>query len=137
MYYTCTCLLTAVYALLYAYCSYTVSCVFPCSSYLHAEWATFEKLLHGDRRFDGKVKRYKAKQASLGIFSNVDEEPFNPEYTEVDRLLDVATQTEQNEEVLTYAFAMVFQLALYYCSRLLFTTWSSGNPSLTKMLPGN
>ena len=69
------------------------------SSYLHAEWATFDKLLKGDRRFDGKVKRYKAKQASLGIFSNVDEEAFNPEYTEVDRALDVATQTESNGEV--------------------------------------
>ena len=71
----------------------------PSSSYLHAEWATFDKLLHGDRRFDGKVKRYKAKQASLGIFSNVEDEPFNPEYTEVDRALDVATQTEPNGEV--------------------------------------
>ena len=55
--------------------------------------------MQGDRRFDGKVKRYKAKQASLGIFSNVDDEPFNPEYTEVDRALDVATQTESNGEV--------------------------------------
>ena len=45
------------------------------------------------------MKRYKAKQASLGIFSNVDEESFNPEYTEVDRALDVATQTESNGEV--------------------------------------
>ena len=45
------------------------------------------------------MKRYKAKQASLGIFSNVDDEPFNPEYTEVDRALDVATQTEPNGEV--------------------------------------
>lgn len=41
------------------------------SSYLHAEWASLTKLLEGDKRFDGKVKRYKAKQESLGIFANV------------------------------------------------------------------
>ena len=74
------------------------------SSYLHAEWVTFDRLLQGDPRFDGKVKRYKAKQASLGIFSNVDDEPFNPEYTVVDRALDVATQAEPNGEVGTYMY---------------------------------
>ena len=44
---------------------------YTCSSYIHAEWATFDKLLRGDKRFDGKVKRYKQKQAQLGIFANV------------------------------------------------------------------
>ncbi len=42
-----------------------------CSSYLHAEWASFDKILRGDKRFDGKVKRYRAKQSSMGIFANV------------------------------------------------------------------
>ena len=83
------------------------------SSYLHAEWVTFDKLLQGDPRFDGKVKRYKAKQASLGIFSNVDDEPFNPEYTVVDRALDVATQAEANGEVGTY---MYMYIVLLYCT---------------------
>ena len=45
------------------------------------------------------MKRYKAKQKSLGVFANVDDEPFNPEYTLVDRVLDVATQEEPNGEV--------------------------------------
>ena len=63
------------------------------------EWASFEKLLAGDKRFDGKVKRFKQKQASMGIFANVDDEPFNPEYTVVDRILDVASQKEPNGEV--------------------------------------
>ena len=44
---------------------------YTCSSYIHAEWATFDKLLRGDKRFDGKVKHYKQKQAQLGIFANV------------------------------------------------------------------
>ncbi len=60
-------------------------------SYLHAKWATFDKLLSGDKRFEGKVKRYKAKQASLGVLAE-DEDPFNPEFTVVDRVLDKATQ---------------------------------------------
>ena len=60
-------------------------------SYLHAKWATFEKVLRGDKRFDGKVKRYRSKRASLGVFE-ADEEPFNPDYTVVDRVLDKAVQ---------------------------------------------
>ena len=71
----------------------------PCSSYLHTEWASYKKLLVGDKRFDGKHKRFKHKQESQGIFANVDDEPFNPEYTVVDRILDVASQKEPNGEV--------------------------------------
>ena len=37
----------------------------------------------------------------------MDEEPFNPEYTEVDRALDVATQTEPNGEVPIDAFVYI------------------------------
>ena len=41
------------------------------SSYLHTEWATFSKLQAGDKRFESKMKRYKAKQEQLGVFANV------------------------------------------------------------------
>ena len=41
------------------------------SSYLHVRWATTDKLIEGDKRIEGKVKRYKAKQESMGIFVNV------------------------------------------------------------------
>ena len=61
-------------------------------SYLHAEWGTFEKLLAGDKRFDGKAKRFKTKQATA--LASVDDELFNPEYTMADRVLDVATQVK-------------------------------------------
>ena len=71
-------------------------------SYLHSKWATFEKILSGDKRFDGKVKRFKQKQAAQGIFANLDDEPFNPEYTMVERILDVASQTEPSGEVVTH-----------------------------------
>ena len=41
------------------------------SSYIHVEWSSYDRLLRGDKRFEGKVKRYKHKQAQLGIFANV------------------------------------------------------------------
>ena len=42
-----------------------------CSSYIHAEWNTYFKLLKGDKRFDQKLKRYKAKLEQLGPFAYV------------------------------------------------------------------
>ena len=72
-------------------------------SYLHAKWATYDKILTGDKRFDGKVKRYRAKKASLGVFADIDDEPFNPEYTVVDRVLDKATQVHSYTCTCMYA----------------------------------
>uniref|UniRef100_A0A0A9YRD7 Chromodomain-helicase-DNA-binding protein 6 n=1 Tax=Lygus hesperus TaxID=30085 RepID=A0A0A9YRD7_LYGHE len=66
-------------------------------SYLHCEWRTEEELLKGDRRIPAKLKRFKQKQASqTNIFENLEEEPFNPDYVEVERVLDVAEQTDPN-----------------------------------------
>ena len=45
----------------------------------------------------------------------MDEEPFNPEYTEVDRALDVATQTEPNGEVYTYRCIHVYTCNFGLC----------------------
>jgi chromodomain-helicase-DNA-binding protein 7 len=71
-------------------------------SYLHVEWGTFQKLIKGDKRFDQKLKRYKQKQEQLGPFADVDDEPFNPDYTVAERVLDMATQEEPNGEVVTH-----------------------------------
>lgn len=66
-------------------------------SYLHCEWATAEKLARGDKRIHMKIKRYRAKQQnSMAFFSELDEEPFNPDYVEVDRVLDMSTGVDQN-----------------------------------------
>lgn len=66
-------------------------------SYLHCEWATAEKLARGDKRIHMKIKRYKVKQQnSMAFFSELDEEPFNPDYVEVDRVLDMSTGLDQN-----------------------------------------
>uniref|UniRef100_A0A673JVN0 Chromodomain-helicase-DNA-binding protein 9-like n=1 Tax=Sinocyclocheilus rhinocerous TaxID=307959 RepID=A0A673JVN0_9TELE len=59
-----------------------------CSSYLHCEWAT-EQHLEKDKRIQQKIKRFKIKQAQKAHFF-ADEEPFNPDYVEVDRVLEVS-----------------------------------------------
>jgi SNF2 family DNA or RNA helicase len=71
-------------------------------SYLHVEWATSDKLTKGDKRFEGKAKRYKSKLKTLGLFANVDDEPFNPDFTVADRILDIATHVETNGEKVTH-----------------------------------
>ncbi|XP_022820443.1 chromodomain-helicase-DNA-binding protein 7 isoform X2 [Spodoptera litura] len=60
-------------------------------SYLHCEWKTEEELYKGDKRIFSKIKRFKQKQAQqMNIFELLDEEPFNPDYVEVERILDMS-----------------------------------------------
>ncbi|OWR44909.1 hypothetical protein KGM_214202 [Danaus plexippus plexippus] len=60
-------------------------------SYLHCEWKTEEELYKGDKRIFSKIKRFKQKQAQqLNIFDLLDDEPFNPDYVEVERILDMS-----------------------------------------------
>lgn len=59
-------------------------------SYLHCEWAT-EQQLEKDKRIQQKIKRFKMKQAQRALFfADMEEEPFNPDYVEVDRVLEVS-----------------------------------------------
>ncbi|KAM9483665.1 chromodomain-helicase-DNA-binding protein 6 isoform 2-T2 [Clarias gariepinus] len=73
-------------------------------SYLHCKWATLEEL-EKDPRIHQKIKRFRNKQAQMKhIFSELDEDLFNPDYVEVDRVLEIAitTDTETGEEVTHY-----------------------------------
>ncbi|XP_026860783.2 chromodomain-helicase-DNA-binding protein 6 isoform X1 [Electrophorus electricus] len=73
-------------------------------SYLHCKWASLEEL-EKDPRIHQKIKRFRNKQAQMKhIFTEPDEDLFNPDYTEVDRVLEVAitTDTETGEEVTHY-----------------------------------
>ncbi|XP_075316313.1 uncharacterized protein chd6 isoform X3 [Odontesthes bonariensis] len=80
-------------------------------SYLHCKWATLEEL-EKDPRIHQKIKRFRTKQAQMKhLFTEVtaallrpDEDLFNPDYVEVDRVLEVAvtTDTETGEEVTHY-----------------------------------
>uniref|UniRef100_A0A8B9L8B9 DNA helicase n=1 Tax=Astyanax mexicanus TaxID=7994 RepID=A0A8B9L8B9_ASTMX len=82
-------------------------CLFVClffSSYLHCKWATLEEL-EKDPRIHQKIKRFRNKQAQMKhIFTEPDEDLFNPDYIEVDRVLEIAitTDTETGEEVTHY-----------------------------------
>uniref|UniRef100_A0A8C1Y669 Chromodomain helicase DNA binding protein 6 n=1 Tax=Cyprinus carpio TaxID=7962 RepID=A0A8C1Y669_CYPCA len=71
-------------------------------SYLHCKWATLEEL-EKDPRISQKIKRFRNKQAQMKhIFTEV--YLFNPDYIEVDRVLEIAitTDTETGEEVTHY-----------------------------------
>ncbi|XP_066558180.1 chromodomain-helicase-DNA-binding protein 6-like isoform X1 [Amia ocellicauda] len=73
-------------------------------SYLHCKWATLQEL-EKDPRIHQKIKRFRTKQAQMKhIFTEPDEDLFNPDYIEVDRVLEVAhtKDTETGEEVTHY-----------------------------------
>lgn len=66
-------------------------------SYLHCEWRTEEELLKGDKRVGNKIRRFQQKQAQqFNIFENIEEDPFNPDFVEVDRILDVSEHTDDD-----------------------------------------
>ncbi|XP_076828846.1 LOW QUALITY PROTEIN: chromodomain-helicase-DNA-binding protein 8 [Brachyhypopomus gauderio] len=71
-------------------------------SYLHCEWATLEQL-ERDKRIHQKLKRFKTKQAQMRHIFQEEEEPFNPDYVEVDRILDESNSVDkENGEPLIY-----------------------------------
>ncbi|XP_041805875.1 chromodomain-helicase-DNA-binding protein 8 isoform X3 [Chelmon rostratus] len=72
-------------------------------SYLHCEWASLEQL-EKDKRIHQKIKRFKTKHAQMRHLFQEDEEPFNPDYVEVDRILDVSHSVDKDngEPVIYY-----------------------------------
>uniref|UniRef100_A0A8C0HAR8 Chromodomain helicase DNA binding protein 8 n=1 Tax=Chelonoidis abingdonii TaxID=106734 RepID=A0A8C0HAR8_CHEAB len=72
-------------------------------SYLHCEWATISQL-EKDKRIHQKLKRFKTKMTQMRHFFHEDEEPFNPDYVEVDRILDESHSVDKDngEPVIYY-----------------------------------
>ena len=71
-------------------------------SYLHCQWLTEEELYRGDKRIAGKIKRYHQKrEKTANVLEFCEEEPFNPDYIEVDRVLDVSEHTDDVTKVTT------------------------------------
>ncbi|KAF3858602.1 hypothetical protein F7725_011803 [Dissostichus mawsoni] len=72
-------------------------------SYMHCEWASLGQL-EKDKRIHQKIKRFKAKQAQMRHLFQEEEEAFNPDYTEVDRILDVSHSVDKDngEPVIYY-----------------------------------
>ena len=69
-------------------------------SYLHCQWLTEEELLRGDKRVSQKIKRYQQKkEKSANVLDFCDDEPFNPDYVEVDRVLDSSVHTDPDTNV--------------------------------------
>ncbi|XP_027529212.1 chromodomain-helicase-DNA-binding protein 8-like [Neopelma chrysocephalum] len=64
-------------------------------SYLHCEWATVAQL-ERDKRIHQKLKRFKTKMSQMRHFFHEDEEPFNPDYVEVDRILDESHSVDKD-----------------------------------------
>uniref|UniRef100_A0A8C2TJX6 Chromodomain helicase DNA binding protein 7 n=1 Tax=Coturnix japonica TaxID=93934 RepID=A0A8C2TJX6_COTJA len=67
------------------------------SSYLHCQWASVEEL-DKDKRIQQKIKRFKAKQGQNKFLSEL----FNPDYVEIDRILDFSRSTDDNGEPVTH-----------------------------------
>uniref|UniRef100_A0A671S5G7 Chromodomain-helicase-DNA-binding protein 8-like n=1 Tax=Sinocyclocheilus anshuiensis TaxID=1608454 RepID=A0A671S5G7_9TELE len=62
-----------------------------------------ENQLERDKRIHQKLKRFKTKQAQMRNIFHEDEEPFNPDYVEVDRILDESHSVDKdNGELVVY-----------------------------------
>uniref|UniRef100_A0A8D0KF16 Chromodomain helicase DNA binding protein 7 n=1 Tax=Salvator merianae TaxID=96440 RepID=A0A8D0KF16_SALMN len=70
-------------------------------SYLHCQWASVD-VLDKDRRIQQKIKRFKAKQGQNKFLSEIDDELFNPDYVEVDRIMDISYSKDDNGEPVTH-----------------------------------
>jgi chromodomain-helicase-DNA-binding protein 7 len=71
-------------------------------SYLHCQWLTEEELYRGDKRIGQKTKRFKMKREKSGnALEFCEEDPFNPDYVEVDRVLDESVHTDDDTGVVT------------------------------------
>ncbi|CAB1317220.1 unnamed protein product [Coregonus sp. 'balchen'] len=71
-------------------------------SYMHCEWATLQQL-ERDKRIHQKLKRFKIKHAQMRLLLQEEEEPFNPDYVEVDRILDESNSVDKdNGEPVVY-----------------------------------
>ena len=78
-------------------------------SYLHCQWLTEEELTRGDKRAGQKIKRWQQKRMKSGnALDFCEDEAFNPDYVEVDRVLDYSEHTDPQVWPLTQFFSVSF-----------------------------
>ena len=71
-------------------------------SYLHCQWLTEEELTRGDKRAGQKIRRWQQKRLKSGnALDFCEDEAFNPDYVEVDRVLDFSEHTDPQTNVTT------------------------------------
>uniref|UniRef100_H2YXE6 DNA helicase n=1 Tax=Ciona savignyi TaxID=51511 RepID=H2YXE6_CIOSA len=88
-------------------------------SYLHCEWKLKEEV--EDKRFDQKLKRYIAKNTNMiGELIFPEDEIFNPDFVEVDRVLDVMVNEDKETGKSTRHFLVKWCSLAYEDS-----TWES------------
>uniref|UniRef100_A0A8C9YTY5 Chromodomain helicase DNA binding protein 8 n=1 Tax=Sander lucioperca TaxID=283035 RepID=A0A8C9YTY5_SANLU len=79
-------------------------------SYLHCEWASLAQL-EKDKRIHQKIKRFKTKHAQMRHLFQ--EEAFNPDYLEADRILDVSHSVDK-DNVKYFLSLFSLQPVIYY-----------------------
>eukprot|EP00093_Oithona_nana_P000332 00332.XXX_1855_200_1 [CDS] Oithona nana genome sequencing. len=83
-------------------------------SYLHCQWLTEEELHRGDKRISQKIKRFKQKrEKSANVLEFCEDEHFNPDYVEVDRVLDASIHTDDDTGVVTKHFLVKWRSLPY------------------------
>lgn len=83
-------------------------------SYLHCEWKTEEELYKGDKRIFSKIKRFKQKQSQqMNIFELLDDEPFNPDYVEVERILDMSENQDPGNDTVVKHYLVKWKSLQY------------------------
>ena len=83
-------------------------------SYLHCQWLTEEELHRGDKRISQKIKRFKQKrEKSANVLEFCEDEHFNPDYVEVDRVLDASIHTDEDTGVVTKHFLVKWRSLPY------------------------
>ena len=83
-------------------------------SYLHCQWLTEEELHRGDKRISQKIKRFKQKrEKSANVLDFCEDEHFNPDYVEVDRVLDASIHTDEDTGVVTKHFLVKWRSLPY------------------------
>ncbi len=83
-------------------------------SYLHCQWLTEEELHRGDKRISSKIKRFKQKrEKTANVLEFCEEEPFNPDYVEVDRVLDTSEHTDEFTKVKTMHYLVKWRSLPY------------------------
>ncbi len=83
-------------------------------SYLHCQWLTEEELHRGDKRIASKIKRFKQKrEKSANVLDFCEEEHYNPDYVEVDRVLDESEHVDDVTKVKTRHFLVKWRSLPY------------------------
>lgn len=71
-------------------------------------------MFKGDRRVAAKIKRFHVKQSQqMNVFENIEEDPFNPDFVETDRVLDVSEHADPTTGDITKHYLVKWKSLAY------------------------